>query len=147
MTNATCTICDTALSGEKKELFVYEDACWRIRHSTETNILGYFILESKRHFLDLSEATEQECASYGSLLSHLMGAIRSMTGCERVYTFSLAEAVPHYHLHVIPRGENFPRAYKGRGIMTYPLSPSVSPVHLTSACDRIRRLLERSRQS
>lgn len=96
---------------------------WRIRHSPETDILGYFVLEPRRHFLDLSEANSTELYQYGLLLSALMKAQREVFKCERVYTFSLAEAVPHYHLHVIPRCKDFPRAYKGRGIMSYPTQP------------------------
>lgn len=120
---------------------VYEGQHWRIRHSQETNILGYCILEPIRHFLDLSEGSNVELPEYGLLLSALMKAQREHFDCERIYTFSLAEAVPHFHVHVIPRGKNFSRAYKGRGIMSYPLQPAASPALVEAACERLRRTM------
>jgi|AGTN01.1.fsa_nt_gi Diadenosine tetraphosphate (Ap4A) hydrolase and other HIT family hydrolases len=130
-----CKICD----GEFPQGYVvWQDDCWMIRHSQETNILGYFVLQSKRHFLDLSEGTIEECASYGHVLSHLMKALRQVLDCERIYTFSLAEAVPHFHVHVIPRAVSFPRAYKGRGIMSYPVEPAASPPLVEQVCTRVQ---------
>ena len=50
---------------------VFEDDLWIARHSLETNILGYLILESKRHFLDLSHATRAERETFGLVLGEL----------------------------------------------------------------------------
>ncbi len=122
MLDGSCKICAGTLSETQ---LAFSNEFWRVRHSSETNIVGYFILESQRHFLDLSEASSLELAQYGPILSAIMGAQREILHCERVYTFSLAEAVPHFHVHVIPRGKDFPRAYKGRGIMSYPTIPAL----------------------
>lgn len=136
-----CKLCDDELP---PGYVVFQDDSWLIRHSQETNILGYFILQSRRHFLDLSEGTIEECASYGSVLSHLMKAVKEVVECERIYTFSLAEAVPHFHVHVIPRAVSFPRAYKGRGIMSYPLLPAASPPLVEQVCARIQSSFKRA---
>lgn len=115
-----CPLCDKQF---KKEYILYEDDNWLVRHSEETNILGYFILQSKDHLIDLSEANDSASREYGVVLNRLMKAIRKITDCHRIYTFSLGEAVPHYHLHVIPKAETFPRTYTGRGITSYPVKP------------------------
>src|ERR1700743_2125499 len=101
-----CLICELAIP---ETHLVYRGDEWEIRHSSETNILGYCIIQARRHFLDLSEANHSELASYGNILSKLMQAQREILQYDRVYTFSLAEAVPHYHLHVIPKSHDFPR--------------------------------------
>lgn len=136
-----CVICQRA---KDKQYVVYEDAHWIVRHSDETTILGYFLIEPKRHIVDLSEADEQETSTYGALLSALMSAIRMVTQCARVYTFSLGESCPHYHLHVIPRTENMPKHYRGRGIMQFPLTPSADLALTTEVCARVRRELKKS---
>lgn len=134
---AGCVIC--ARAGDRK-LIVFENEHWIVRHSNETNIPGYVLIEARRHFLDMSHATTRESATYGALLAHTMSAVRRVVpDCERIYTFSLAEAVPHYHLHVIPRRDDFPRAYKGRGIMQYPLLPAMDESLLDLMCERLRR--------
>ena len=135
-----CLICKQEFN---RDYVVFEDAEWLIRHSEETNILGYFIIQTRRHILDLAAASEKECRSYGPRLKALTASIKELADCERVYTFSLAEAVPHYHLHVIPRRENFPRAYKGRGITAYPTEPACARELVEEICRRIRALINR----
>jgi diadenosine tetraphosphate (Ap4A) HIT family hydrolase len=123
MSDTNCKICTMVLPSP---YLVHENDLWRIRHSNETDIEHYCIIESKRHFLDLSNARADELAEYAALLSKLMSAQRKLIpNCERIYTFSLAEAVPHFHVHVIPRRDDFPADYIGRGIMSYPLSPAL----------------------
>ena len=134
-----CPLCDKQFN---KEYILYEDNHWLIRHSEETNILGYFILQSKEHLIDLSEASESVSREYGVLLSRLMKAIRKTTDCHRIYTFSLGEAVPHYHLHVIPKSETFPRAYTGRGITSYPLKPGCPEELVKETIDRVSKQLK-----
>jgi diadenosine tetraphosphate (Ap4A) HIT family hydrolase len=129
-----CKICNLCLPDSH---FVFSNNLWRIRHSSETDILGYCILEPQRHFLDLSEAEACEVDCYGKLLACLIKAQRQILKCERVYTFSLAEAVPHFHVHVIPRAEDFLKAYRGRGIMSYPLSPACGTSLVSEVSGRI----------
>jgi diadenosine tetraphosphate (Ap4A) HIT family hydrolase len=124
------------------EVLIYEDEHWVVRHSGETNILGYVILETRRHILDLSQANECELESYGPLLGRLMKAIRAVTNCQRVYSFTLAEMVPHYHVHLIPRTAAIPRAYRGRGILSYPLKPAADRELMRETCERLRRALK-----
>lgn len=133
--NTECKLCKLAIRPEE---LLYETKFWRIRHSDETDIEGYCILEPKRHFLDLSDATEEELSEYPALLARLMKAQRGIPDCKRVYTFTLAESVSHYHLHAIPRSNQFPQQYVGRGIMSYPLTPALSEKAVESAVAALR---------
>src|SRR5262249_53274179 len=102
------------------------------------------LLESRHHILDLANAGAKQLSTYGPVVSAAMAAIRQTTDCQRVYSFSLGEAVPHYHLHLIPRTESLPKAYRGRGIMQYPLSPQADEALMTEICERLKRALNRS---
>ncbi len=132
-----CQLCRDA-SGYSSAQVIYSDEQWLLRHSLETDILGYLILQSQRHFLDLSEANRAELTTYGGILGAAMKSIRHVSECERVYTFSLAEAVPHFHLHIIPRSPDFPGLYKGRGIMSYPLEPAADVNRVEDVCSRLK---------
>lgn len=122
---------------------IYDDAHWVVRHSTETNILGYLILQAKRHVLDLSAASQAEVMSYGLVLRRTMQAIHEVIEPQRIYTFSIGEAVPHYHLHLVPRTPSLPRAYRARGVMQYPLAPVADESLVKEACNRIKRAMAR----
>jgi len=101
------------------------------------------ILESRRHILDLSQATSEEIASYGPTLAMATRAINKVVAPEKVYTFTLAESCPHLHLHMIPRQKDMPRAWIGRGIMSYPLIPGVNAATLPQVCQKLRLELKR----
>ena len=143
MTNQDCLICKRHKDPARAPLVVYEDGLFKISHSIETNILGYFSLETRRHVLHPGEFSEEEAAAYGVVLNRLMAAMSKVVDCFRIYTFSLSETVPHFHVHVIPRRADFPRAYSGRGIMQYPLVPAADESLVHNVCEQVRRLLTR----
>lgn len=130
-----CVICQRA---DESTYLVRKTEHWTIRHSDETVIVGYVVLEPRRHFLDMSHATDEEARSYGIELKNIIAAVRKATNCERVYTFSLGESCPHFHLHIIPRGENFPQEYFARGIMQYPLTPGCDAAVVAKMCNDLK---------
>jgi len=141
MVSTDCQICQRQNSDGSNQAVVFESANWIARHSQETNILGYLLLESRRHFLDLSEADEHECGSFGRILKELVGAVRQTVEAERVYTITLAEMVPHFHVHIIPRTASTPRAFRGRGILNYPLQPGADSALVENVCLSLKRRL------
>ncbi|MBP7863211.1 hypothetical protein KA183_16110 [bacterium] len=136
----SCQLCSEAPS-YPAERVIYSDDDWILRHSSETDILAYLVLQSKRHFLDLSESIESERTTYGGILAQAMKCIREVTQCQRVYTFSLAEAVPHFHVHIIPRSKDFNAQYKGRGIMSYPVVPACDDQLVREICAKLKQRL------
>ena len=141
--DARCLICKRQEHEPQKDVILSTDG-FVVRHSRETNILGYLVIEARRHILDLTEATEDEAAGYGALLKQVMALIRKLTGAERIYTFSLGEAVPHFHVHVIPRTDSLPRYFRGRGIVSYPLEPALKEEQMAEVCKSLRYLLKTS---
>jgi histidine triad (HIT) family protein len=133
---ADCVICKHATEAD---WIIFQNEHWIVRQSDETNIPGYVLVEPRRHFLDMSFATPAEARSYGEVLAAAITAVREVAQPERVYTFSLGESTPHYHLHVIPRRADFPRAYTARGIMQYPLQPALDSSIRELTCERLRR--------
>ncbi len=138
-----CLICKRQEDEPERDIILTTDA-FVVRHSRETNIFGYLVIEARRHILDLTEGTEEEAVSYGSLLKQVMSLIRKLTGAERIYTFSLGEAVPHFHVHVIPRTDSLPRYYRGRGIMSYPVEPGLKEEQMEEVCKSLRYILKTS---
>ena len=61
----------------------------------------------------------------------------------RIYSFTLAEAQPHFHMHLIPRSIDFAEKYIARGIMQYPLVPGPDPIAMTDVINKMRDLFAR----
>jgi diadenosine tetraphosphate (Ap4A) HIT family hydrolase len=107
----SCFICDKHLgySNQPPGGYIYEDEQWKVCHfPAQQSILGRIVLESRRHFLDFSEMTEEEAGSYGVVIKNLYSALKQVTGAERVYSLITIDGVPHFHAHFIPRGSDSP---------------------------------------
>lgn len=70
--------------------------------------LGTLFIESRRHFLDYAEMTEEESASLGDVMKKIYGALKLHAGAERVYQVTLMEGVPHFHSWLVPHRKDYP---------------------------------------
>jgi len=87
--------------------YIYEDDHWMVCHAPgKLGPLGTLFIESKRHFLDYSEMTDEESASLGNVMRKIYHALRTHTDAERIYQVTLMEGVPHFHSWLVPRGKD-----------------------------------------
>jgi len=101
-----CFICRKHNGGEATPPggYIYEDEHWMVCHaSVKLGPLGTLFIESKRHFLDYAEMTEEESASLGNVMKKIYSALRMHTDAERIYQVTLMEGVPHFHSWLVPR--------------------------------------------
>jgi len=86
--------------------FVYADEYWTINHvMPPVHILGYLVLQPRRHVEAMHQFIPEEAASLGQLLARVDYALRQAVGAEKVYVCLFAESAecPHLHFHLIPR--------------------------------------------
>jgi diadenosine tetraphosphate (Ap4A) HIT family hydrolase len=69
----------------------------------ESNILGYIFIESLRHIEYWSQLDLEEQQELTQLITKVEMILLNELNIERMYTVSIAEAVRHFHLHLIPR--------------------------------------------
>lgn len=105
MDTETCFICrkhngkEATPPGE----YIYEDEHWMVCHAPwKLGPLGTLFIESKRHFLDYEEMTDDESASLGNVMRKIYQTLRIHTGAERVYQVTLIEGAPHFHSWLVP---------------------------------------------
>jgi diadenosine tetraphosphate (Ap4A) HIT family hydrolase len=95
----SCRLC-TLLS----EPAVWEDALWHVRAiEPPYGVPGWMILLPKRHTPGFAYMSDAEARSLGPVLRHLTRTLERTTGALRIYTAALGEAVPHLHVHLVPR--------------------------------------------
>jgi len=84
--------------------YIYEDEHWMVCHApAEMGPLGTLFIESKRHFLDFAEMTDEESASLGNVMRKIYQALKAHTNAERIYQVTLIDGVPHFHSWLVPR--------------------------------------------
>ncbi len=84
--------------------YIYEDEYWMVCHAPgKLGPLGTLFTESKRHFLDYAEMTDEESASLGKVLKKTYHALRMNLDIERIYQLATMEGQPHFHCWIVPR--------------------------------------------
>lgn len=107
----TCFICHKHNGKEAAPPggYIYEDEHWMICHSQpHMGPLGTLFIESKRHFLDYAEMTDEESTSFGNIMQKIYQALKLHTEAERVYQVTLMDRVPHFHSWLIPHRKDDP---------------------------------------
>ena len=112
----TCLICRKH-NGEEATPpggYIYEDEFWMVCHAPgKLGPLGTLFIESKRHFLDYAEMTDEESASLGRVMRKTYQALKLCTEAERIYQVTLLEGIPHFHSWLVPhRKENTKKGMK-----------------------------------
>ena len=83
--------------------YIYEGNHWMVCHAPgKLGPLGTLFIESKRHFLDYAEMTDEESASFGNVMRKIYQALKLHVDAERVYQVTLIEGVPHFHSWLVP---------------------------------------------
>jgi diadenosine tetraphosphate (Ap4A) HIT family hydrolase len=84
--------------------YIYEDEQWMVCHAPgKLGPLGTLFIESRRHFLDYAEMTDEESASLGNVLRKIYSSLHKLMDAERIYQFTSIEGVPHFHSWLVPR--------------------------------------------
>lgn len=101
----TCFICRKHKGQEASPPggYIYEDEHWMICHApAKLGPLGTLFIESKRHFLDYAEMTDEESASLGNVMKRIYEKLKLLTDAERIYQVTLIDGVPHFHSWLVP---------------------------------------------
>jgi len=101
-----CFVCRKHLGQEAAPPggYIYEDEHWMVCHAPgKLGPLGTLFIESKRHFLDYAEMTDEESTFLGGVLKKAYRALRMNMEVERIYQLSTMEGQPHYHCWIVPR--------------------------------------------
>ena len=69
--------------------------------------LGYLFVTSRRHVPSFAELDSDEAAAMGVAISKLSAVLKA-EGADPVYLAGIGHAVPHLHIHLIPRWPETP---------------------------------------
>jgi hypothetical protein len=90
--------------------WLVEDSDWLVGHGpAHMSRPGTLRIESRRHFTDFADMTDNEAVSFGRLLSALYRVILPVTGAERVHLLATMDYQPHFHAWLYPRAASDPR--------------------------------------
>jgi len=123
--NEKCFICEKHENGVD---IVFQDSMVSVSHmirhpDNSENYLGYYMIESMRHFRGMYDATDEEMAVIGKMLRGLSMSLMNVLGAAHVYAFVIGEGLDHFHIHVVARYKDAPREYWGPSVDEWPDAP------------------------
>jgi diadenosine tetraphosphate (Ap4A) HIT family hydrolase len=86
--------------------FIHADDLWTVNHVLPpATILGWLVLQPRRHIEALHEMSLNEEQRMSQLMVSLDQVLRDILSPKKVYTclFAESEYCPHIHFHIIPR--------------------------------------------
>ena len=110
MYDAECSICRKNSGEDEIEGgIIHDDDMWLVRHAPSPYpLVGWMILQTKRHIHGPAQLNDRESASFGPALRQYERILMEVTGASAIYSMLLAESVPHFHVHMVPRYEKMP---------------------------------------
>lgn len=138
----SCFLCDKHAGTEAAPPggYIYEDEHWMVCHAPgRLGPLGTLFIESKRHFLDYAEMTDEESASLGNVMRKIYQALKLYTGASRVYQVTLMEGVPHFHSWLVPHRKDDPE----KGMKFLARDDSCSEEDAVALADQLRGMLHK----
>jgi diadenosine tetraphosphate (Ap4A) HIT family hydrolase len=116
--------------------YIYEDEYWMICHAPgKLDPLGTLFIESKRHFLDYAEMTDEESDSLGHVMRKIYGALKFHTEAERIYQVTLMDGVPHFHSWLVPHRKDDSE----KGMKFLARDDSCSEEEASALADKLRK--------
>ncbi|MCT8137279.1 HIT family protein [Anaerobacillus sp. CMMVII] len=125
---------------------IYEDDYVYVGHidkSGSLNYLGHIMVDLKRHVPSLGDMTMEEAKAFGIAQARVSKALLAIEKAEHIYSYVLGDAVPHLHLHIVPRYPNTPKKYWGpTAVYDWENAPFGSNSEVEQLCQRVKTYLE-----
>ena len=143
MSDPDCFVCAKHAAGsDVVGGVIYEDEVAYVGHllppQIQNTYLGYLMVEPKRHVTGWGELTDDEAEAMGRLVNRAGRSLKESEGAEHIYSVVMGDAVPHLHIHVIPRYPGTPREFWGHRVGEWPDAPRGGAEAIEAICRRLR---------
>ena len=144
-----CFICNKHAGHiETSGAIIYEDEYVYVGHidrNGHLNYLGHIMIDLKRHTPTLGDLSLEEAKAFGIIIARVSKALLESENAEHIYSYVLGDAVPHLHMHLVPRYPNTPKKYWGPNtVYDWKDAPMGDNNDVIELCSRIKIYLEKN---
>ncbi len=138
-----CEKCFICKKHEDNKDIVFQNDILYVSHyiphpDSDDNYLGYYFIETKRHFKGMYNATDEEMYAIGIMLKNISKALMTLPNMEHVYSFVIGEGIEHFHIHIVGRYKNTPKEYFGPQVDEWPNAPRGNTYEITKLNEHIQ---------
>lgn len=106
-----------------------------------TAYLGHLFVEPRRHVPGLADLADDEARAVGWWCARASRALREAAGAKHVYAAVFGDAVPHLHVHLLPRFPGTPREYWGTHVNKWPQARRGGTAEIAALVQDLRNYL------
>ncbi|WP_078596430.1 HIT family protein [Evansella clarkii] len=144
-----CFICNKHSGNiQTSGIKIYEDVYVYVGHidrNAEPNYLGHIMIDLKRHVPTLGDMNMEEATAFGMIIARVSRALLESENAEHIYSYVMGDAVPHLHMHLVPRYPNTPKEYWGpNAVYDWEYAPMGNDNEVIELCNRIKAYLEKN---
>lgn len=125
---------------------IYEDEYIYIGHidGNENPVyLGHLVIDLKRHAPTLGDMNMNEASAFGVAVTKVSKALMDVKNAEHIYSFVTGHAVPHLHMHIVPRYPDTPEKYWGpNAVYDWEDAPMGNADEVQSLCERLKAYMD-----
>jgi len=141
-----CLICKSN-SGKQRISpgpMIYDGKYWIVEHAYPSKLLGWLVIDLKRHVEALHELTSAEFSELSKLIEKSIKVLKKLTKCEKEYVMCLAEHPDfhHIHVHIVPKPKDLPKELKGAKIFAMLKIPKENAIPKTEIRDFCEELIK-----
>ncbi|WP_413381996.1 HIT family protein [Alkalihalobacillus sp. 1P02AB] len=131
---------------ETSGITIYEDEFVFVGHidqKEQPHYLGHLMIDLKRHAPTLGHMTSEEAKAFGVAIARVSKALLESENAEHIYSYVAGNALPHLHLHLVPRYPNTPQQFWGpMAVYDWEKAPFGDTDAVKKLCQRIKFYLE-----
>ncbi|MDV2884854.1 HIT family protein [Alkalihalophilus pseudofirmus] len=125
---------------------IYENDYVYVGHidrNGDPNYLGHIMIDLKRHVPTLGDMNMEEAKTFGMITARVSKALIESENAEHIYSYVMGDAVPHLHMHLVPRYPNTPKEHWGpTAVYEWEDAPIGGNEEVIQLCNRIKTYLE-----
>ncbi|MBD8068749.1 HIT family protein [Bacillus sp. PS06] len=125
---------------------IYEDEYVYVGHidrTGEPNYLGHIMIDLKRHAPTLGDMNPEEAKAFGVTIARVSKALIQSEKAEHIYSYVMGDAVPHLHMHIVPRYPNTPKEFWGQNaVYDWTEAPMGNNQDVIDLCTRMKSYIE-----
>ncbi|GIO27176.1 HIT family protein [Ornithinibacillus bavariensis] len=142
-----CFICNKHAGNiQTSGAVIYEDEYVYVGHidrNGNPNYLGHIMIDLKRHVPTLGDMNMEEAMAFGKAMARMSRALMEVEKAEHIYSYVTGHAVPHLHMHLVPRYPNTPKEFWGPfAVYDWSDAPFGDNNEVITLCNRIKSHLE-----
>ncbi len=87
---------------------VFRDELWAAEVLPGYEVPGWVVLRARRHAERITGLSDEELGSFGHRARDLVAAVTEVNRSPATYLLAFGENYPHFHVLVVPRGDDVP---------------------------------------